>query len=129
MTTPVGLGTDLVEVQRIAESIEKHGERFLARCFTNAERSDATRSGMERANERFAARFAAKEAVLKSLGTGWSQGIGWTDIEITSNEAGAPSVALSGRAAEVANEQGIRSWLCSMTHTATQASATVIALG
>ncbi len=129
MTTPLGLGTDLVEVSRIAESIRRFGDRFLARCFTETERAEAMRSGVERSHERFAARFAAKEAVLKALGTGWSGGIGWTDIEIASDKAGAPSVALSGRAAEIAGERGIRRWLCSMTHTSAHASATVIALG
>ncbi|MEL6795289.1 MAG: holo-ACP synthase [Planctomycetota bacterium] len=129
MTSPVGLGTDLMEVARITESIEKHGDRFLSRCFTDAERADATRSGEGRSFERFAARFAAKEAVLKALGTGWSGGIAWTDVEVSSNDSGAPSVTLSGRAAEIAADLRIRSWLCSMTHTATHASATVIALG
>lgn len=129
MTAPIGLGTDLVEVQRIADSIRKHGERFLSRCFADIERAEAIRSGEERSHERFAARFAAKEAVLKALGTGWAGGIAWTDIRITSNEAGAPSIALSGRAAEVADHRGVRWWLCSMTHTETFASATVIAFG
>lgn len=129
MSSPIGLGTDLIEVSRIAHAIEHHGERFLARCFSAIERSDAQRSGPDRAAERFAARFAAKEAALKALGTGWSRGIAWTDVTVSSDEAGAPGIAVTGRAAEIASERGIRSWLCTMTHTAQLASATVIALG
>ncbi len=129
MTAPIGLGTDLIEVRRIADAIGRHGDRFLERCFTDDERNDAERSGTERANERYAARFAAKEAVLKALGTGWSMGIGWTDISVHSDTSGAPSIRLTGRAAEIAQDRAIRSWLCSMTHTATHASATAIALG
>ncbi|MEL6497839.1 MAG: holo-ACP synthase [Planctomycetota bacterium] len=128
MTVPVGLGTDLVEVARIASSIREHGERFLTRCFTDGERVDAIRSGHGRSVERFAARFAVKEAVMKALGTGWAGGVGWTDIEVSLDGSGAPSIALSGRAAEIAKDIGIRSWLCSMTHTQAHASATVIAL-
>lgn len=129
MASPIGLGTDLIEVQRIADSIERHGEAFLARCFTDREQADARRTGEERAPERFAARFACKEAVLKALGTGWSQGIGWTDVEVVTDEVGAPGIVLTGRAAEIAGQRGITSWLCSLTHTASLASATVIGSG
>ena len=87
----VGHGIDLVEVSRIAELLERHGERFLERCFTAAERgySDAS---VKRREEHLAARFAAKEAVLKALGTGWRDGIAWTDIEVVRRPSGQPLV-------------------------------------
>ena len=129
MTAPIGLGTDLIEVARIAGAIERHGDRFLERCFTEIERAEAERSGPERAGERYAARFAAKEAVLKALGTGWARGVAWTDVRIESDAAGAPGVGLAGRAREIAIDRGIRSWLLSMTHSSQLASATAIALG
>ncbi|MGP1272624.1 MAG: holo-ACP synthase [Phycisphaerales bacterium] len=127
--TPLALGTDLVEVQRIAGLLRRHGERFRARCFTPRERADSERSGDGRAPERYAARFAAKEAVAKALGTGVSGGIAWTDIEVELGEKGEPSIRLHEHAARRAHELGIRAWLCSITHTESLASATAIGLG
>lgn len=129
MTAPIGLGTDLVEVARIAALLAAKADSFKAKCFTKGEQADAERSGPDRAAERYAARFAAKEAVLKALGTGWAEGIGWTDVEVVLDSVGAPTVALHGRAAEVAAERGIERWLCSLSHTASHATATAIAMG
>lgn len=128
MSSVAVLGVDLVEIERIQRSISRHGSRFLDRCFTHAERADAERSGAGRAAERYAARFAAKEAAMKALGTGWSAGIAWREIEITSGPAGAPSLRVMGRAAAVAAECGITSWLCSLSHTHRSAVAAVIGL-
>jgi holo-[acyl-carrier protein] synthase len=123
-----GHGIDLVDVARIAAMIERHGETALARCFTAAERDYCDRQSRRRM-EHYAARFAAKEAVLKALGTGWAKGIGWTDVEVRRDPAGRPTVQLHGRAAAIAAEQGIAAWQLSLSHTATQAIASAIAIG
>ena len=122
----VGHGIDVVEVARVAELVERHGERFLARCFGPAERAYAESRSPRRRAEHLAARFAAKEAALKVLGTGLRGGICWTDIEVVRDGAGCPSLRLSGRAGEVAAERGIASWHLSLTHTATLAYASAI---
>ena len=124
----VGHGIDIVEVERFRGLIERHGERFLGRCFTPEEVAYAGRRP-QRFAEHFAARFAAKEAVLKALGTGWRDGIAWTDIEIRRDPAGAPSVHLSGQAASLAAAAGISRWLISLSHTADLAQASVIGMG
>ena len=123
----VGHGIDLVEVARIAAMIREHGERFLGRCFTPAEQ--AYRGGSRRRAEHLAARFAAKEAVLKALGTGLTGSIAWTDIEVVSASTGAPSIVLHGSAKAAATRAGVKSWIISLTHTDTLAMASVIALG
>jgi holo-[acyl-carrier protein] synthase len=120
-------GIDIVEVSRIAEMVREHGERFLDRCFTPAERA-YSESG-KRSDERLAARFAAKEAVLKALGTGWRSGIAWTDVEVVSLPTGQPEIRLHAKAAEIATELGIGRWLLSMSHTAEYAAASAIGLG
>lgn len=120
-------GIDLVEVARIARMLAEHGESFLDRCFTPAERRYA--QGSARRDEHLAARFAAKEAVLKALGTGWRSGIAWTDVEVVSQASGAPTLALRGHAAQIARERGITAWLVSLSHTEHYAAASVIALG
>jgi len=122
-------GIDLVDVARIKQSITEHGQRFIDRCFTQLEADYAQSAKEPRNYERFAARFAAKEAVLKALGTGWANGIAWTDVEIRRQPSGAPTVYLSGKAAEIAEELGITQLHLSMTHTSTQAMASVIACG
>lgn len=121
-------GIDLVEDRRILEMVESHGTAFLERVFTPAERAYAVPDGRPR-GERLAARFAAKEAVLKALGTGWSGGIAWTDVEVSRDGAGRPGVALHGEAAAVANRLGIVAWHLSLTHAAGLAVASVIACG
>jgi holo-[acyl-carrier protein] synthase len=123
----VGLGIDIVEVARIRQLIERHGSRFLDRCFTLPEQKYASLS-IRRSTEHLAARFAGKEAVLKALGTGLSGGICWTDIEITNAESGAPKLSLSGSASEAAARISASRWLISLSHTEQLAMASVIAL-
>jgi holo-[acyl-carrier protein] synthase len=117
-------GIDIVEVPRIARMLEEHGERFLDRCFTAAERAYCLAG--KRRDEHLAARFAAKEAVLKALGTGWKDGIAWTDVEIVRDQSGAPSVRLHGAAARSAAELGIGAWSVSLSHTGAYAVASAI---
>jgi holo-[acyl-carrier protein] synthase len=121
-------GIDLVEVARIAKMLADHPERFRDRVFTPAEIAYCE-SSRKRAAEHFAARFAAKEAVLKALGTGWRDGIAWTDIEIRRDPAGVPSVHLTGEAAAVGSSLGITRWLISLSHTSTLAQASALGLG
>jgi len=125
-TTIVGHGIDLVENQRIADLIEKHGEHFLTRVFTENERAYANAS-KKRSIEHLAARFAAKEAVLKSIGTGWRSGIAWTDIEISRQPSGRPEVTLANRAKQIANDLKISNWIISLSHTKTHAIASALA--
>lgn len=124
----IGHGVDLVEVSRVAHLLEAHGERFLDRCFTTAEREYSDQSVQRRA-EHYAARFAAKEAILKALGTGWRDGISWTEMEVVRHPSGQPGVRLSGRCAEIAESQGVGDWLLSLSHTAQFAIGSAIALG
>ncbi len=120
----VGLGTDLVDVPRIARSIEQFGDKFTHRIFTLGER--AYSESKANASERFAARFAAKEAAMKALGTGLSAGISWTEIEVTNDPSGKPALHLSGVAGEFAAAMGVKKISISLTHTSQQACATVI---
>lgn len=122
----VGHGVDLVENDRIAAMLEAHGPRFTERCFTVTERAYADQASRLRV-QRYAVRFAAKEAVLKALGTGWTDGIAWTDMEILRLPSGEPRILLSGRAAEIADEKRIRTWLLSMSHTDRYSVASAIA--
>lgn len=122
----VGHGIDIVENARIASMLETHGDRFTERVFTVTERSYADH-GQRRRVERYAVRFAAKEAVLKALGTGWSEGISWTDVEVLRLATGEPRVLLTGRAAEIAAERGIGAWSLSLSHTEQFAVASAIA--
>ena len=123
----LGHGIDLVEIARIGEMVRRHGDHFLDRCFTAAERAYAEASAKRR-DEHLAARFAAKEAVLKALGTGWRQGIAWTDVEVVREPSGQPTVRLSGEAARVADAMGVTQWMLSLSHTDTHAMASAIAL-
>ena len=124
----IGHGIDLVEVPRIARLLDEHGQRFVDRCFTGGERAYAD-SGRRLRIQRYAVRFACKEAVLKALGTGWRDGISWLDIEVTRAPAGQPQLRLSGRCAELADALLIRSWHVTLSHTAAHAVASVIASG
>ena len=124
----IGHGIDLVETARIASMIESHGERFLSRCFTPAEVAYCQGHG-KRATEHLAGRFAVKEAILKVLGTGWSGGISWTDMEILPNAAGAPVLTLTGYSAEVAARLGITRWHVSISHIETHAIGSAIGEG
>ena len=120
----VGTGIDIAEVPRIADSISRFGERFLQRVFTEGERQYCDR----KANriERYAARFAAKEAGMKALGTGWNRGVRWRDIEVRRQPGGRPSLVFSGKAAEFAAGLGATNAALSLTHTASEAIAQVI---
>ena len=126
--TVIGHGIDLADVDRIEEMLDRHGSRFLDRCFTVREQAYCESGGPRRA-ERYAARFAAKEAVLKALGTGLSDGIAWTHIEVVRSDAGSPGIQLREEAAQVAATTGVRSWVLSLTHVRNMAMASAIALG
>ena len=123
----IGHGVDIVDVARIAAMVEEHGERFLERCFTSRERAYA--EARRRAAEHLAGRFAAKEAVLKALGTGWRDGIAWTDVEVEVMPSGQPEVRLHGQAFQMAMSRGIKGWVISISHTETHAMASAIASG
>jgi holo-[acyl-carrier protein] synthase len=120
----VGTGIDIAEVPRIREAIARHGQRFLHRIFTEGEiqycESKANRV------ERYAARFAAKEAGMKAIGTGWNHGVRWRDIEVARKPGGRPTLVLHGKAAEFAARLGAVNIALSLTHTAEQAMAQVI---
>jgi holo-[acyl-carrier protein] synthase len=120
----VGTGIDIAEVPRIRQSIERFGDRFLRRVFTVGEiqycDSKANRA------ERYAARFAAKEAAMKALGTGWNQGVRWCDCEVVRLPGGRPSISFHGKAAEFAARLGVKNATLSLSHTAEQAIAQVI---
>ena len=118
---------DLAEVGRIGASIERYGERFLARVFTPGERAYVERK--RNRYERYAARFAAKEAGMKAIGTGWKNGVTWRDFEVTNLPSGRPTLRLSGRAAEVAEGLGVRAVSLSLSHTESLAIAQVILEG
>jgi len=120
----VGMGTDLVEIGRVARSIDRFGDRFLERIFTPGEVAYC----MKKRNfaESFAARFAAKEAGAKALGTGISHGVSWKEFEVTRAPSGKPSLVLSGRAAELARAMGVSSIALSLTHTSEMALAVVV---
>src|SRR5947209_12729934 len=120
----VGTGIDIAEVHRIAEAMERFGDRFLHRIFTEGER----RYCQSKANrvERFAARFAAKEAGMKALGTGWNHGVRWRDLEVRRQPGGRPTLMFHGKAAAFATELGVQHVALSLTHTAAEAIAQVI---
>jgi holo-[acyl-carrier protein] synthase len=117
------VGVDLVEVERIAELVAGYGERFRCRVFTGAELEACGNRP-----ERLAARYAAKEAVSKALGTGIGR-VRWRDIEVLNGPAGQPELVLSGAAAELAAELGLRLWAVSLSHAGGQAIAFVVATG
>jgi len=120
----VGTGIDIAEVPRIRQSIERFGERFLQRIFTVGE----IRYCDSKANrvERYAARFAAKEAAMKALGTGWNYGVRWRDCEVVRMPSGRPTIAFHGKAAEFAAKLGVKNAALSLSHTEVQAIAQVI---
>ncbi len=123
----VGLGTDIIEILRIGEMIERHGELFLNRVFTEDEITYCQRR--KESCQHFAGRWAAKEAVMKTLGTGFIKGIGWKDIEVTSNKSGKPFIRLSGGTGDYANNLGIEDILITISHCRTYATATAVAVG
>ena len=120
----IGIGTDLIEIARIEQSIARFGDRFLERVFTPAEMLYCRRK--KNAAESFAARFAAKEAGAKALGTGISHGISWLELEVLREPTGKPTLALTGRAAARAQSLGVARISLSLTHSRTTALAIVL---
>jgi holo-[acyl-carrier protein] synthase len=120
----VGTGIDVTEVDRIRNSIEKYGERFLKRIYTPGEIAYVERKANR--PERYAARFAAKEAGMKAIGTGWRKGVTFHDFEVTNLPSGQPTLRLSGAAASIAERMGVRSIHLSLTHTGRDGMAFVI---
>jgi holo-[acyl-carrier protein] synthase len=120
----VGLGVDIAEVPRIQSAIERRGEAFLRRVFTPNEIEYCER--FKNKFERYAGRFAAKEAAMKALGTGWRRGIRWVDLEVMREQSGRPTMALAGEAAKIAGQLGVKHISLSITHTEAQALAQVI---
>ncbi len=119
-------GIDLVDCPRIEQMIKRHGHRFIERVFTAAEQAyaDANKDSVEK----LAGRFAAKEAILKLMGTGWRGKIAWTDIEVVNNAVGQPEVTLDGEVKKIADGLGITHISVSITHTANFAIASAVAL-
>jgi holo-[acyl-carrier protein] synthase len=120
-------GVDMVECSRIAEAVAKHGDHFLRRVFTDEELAYC--DARKRRIEHLAGRFAAKEAVLKVLGTGWTRGINWTDIAVHNEPSGQPHVTLTGRCRQIAADRGLLRVLISISHIGTHAIASAIGLG
>ena len=123
----LGIGTDIVECLRIAQIIERHGELFITRVYSAHEIEYC--SARKAATQHYAARWAAKEAVLKALGTGWRRGIGWRDIEICNQPSGAPKAVLRGGAREVLERSGVKKLHVSLSHCRSHAVAYAIAEG
>ena len=123
----VGTGVDLAEVARIRASVERYGARFVQRVFTAKEIGYVERKANK--YERFAARFAAKEAGMKALGTGWSRGVTWKDFEVANLPSGRPTLVLHGVAAGIATELGVKTVQLSLTHTSELALAWVLLEG
>jgi holo-[acyl-carrier protein] synthase len=123
----IGTGVDLIEIERIANSIERYGERFLRRVYTDHEIAYCNRK--RSSAESFAARFAAKEAAAKALGTGISRGVTWSEFQIERAPGGRPILELRGRAALLATELGVKHISLSLTHTGSLAMATVMMEG
>ncbi len=122
----VAHGIDLVDFPRIEQMVQRHGDRFLNRVFTETEQQYAQQN--KNSIEKLAGRFAAKEAVLKLMGTGWAGKIAWTDIEIINNPQGQPQVTLSGEVKKIAEQLHISHVSISITHTANFAIASAVAL-
>src|SRR3954469_1713329 len=120
----VGIGVDLVEVARIQHSLERFGERFLHRVFTEAEIEYC--KSMPHPARHFAARFAAKEAVSKAFGTGIGKSMGWKDIDVRRKESGEPYVVLEGGAKKLAEERGVSKVSITLSHTEHHAMAMIV---
>jgi len=120
----VGMGIDVAEVGRIREVIEAQRERFLRRVYTADEAAYCEQ--FKNKYERYAGRFAAKEAAMKALGTGWRRGVRWVDFEVVREPGGRPTIRLDGEARKIAEELGVKRIALSITHTEVQALAQVI---
>jgi holo-[acyl-carrier protein] synthase len=123
----VGIGVDIIEVARMREALNRHPERFPDRVFTADERRYCAAGAHP--EERYAVRYAAKEAVMKALGTGWARGVGFRDIEVTRGPDGAPDIRLGGKAAQRAGEMGVERIHLSLSHGREQAVAMVVLSG
>ena len=123
----VGMGVDIAEVSRMREAIDRHGQRLLKRVFTPLEIAYCQRH--KNCHERFAARFAAKEAAMKALGTGWRRGVTWQDFEVFNASSGKPELRLFGKASEICRSLGGKNILLSISHTSDYALAEVIVEG
>jgi holo-[acyl-carrier protein] synthase len=121
-----GIGTDIVECLRIAQMVERHGELFIARVYTQQEIQYC--QSRRQATQHFAGRWAAKEAVLKALGTGWRRGISWRDVEVRNERSGSPVVTLYGGARDYMEQQGISQILISISHCRSHATAYAVAV-
>jgi holo-[acyl-carrier protein] synthase len=120
----LGIGVDFVEISRVDENLQKHGERFEKKMFTETEREYCRR--MPIPAQHYAARFAAKEAFLKALGTGWAKGITWKDAGIENLPSGMPVLAITGRGREIADERGVTRMHVSLSHSRGHAVAVVV---
>ncbi|HEX8202670.1 MAG TPA: holo-ACP synthase [Isosphaeraceae bacterium] len=123
----LGIGTDIIECPRIGKMIEQHGELFLRRVYT--EREIRYCQARKHAIEHFAGRWAAKEAILKAIGTGWTRGISWTDLEVRNAVGGQPQVLVRGAAKDAALLRGIGDIFISISHCRTYATAYALAVG
>ena len=123
----IGIGTDIVECLRIANMIEKHEDVFIQRVYTPGEIEYCGQR--KSATQHYAGRWAAKEAILKAIGTGWAKGIQWTDIEVVNEMGGKPFVRLSGQAKEICDSMGIHEILISISHCRSFATAFATAVG
>ena len=123
----LGTGVDLAEVDRIREAIGRYGERFIKRIFTPNEIAYVERKANK--FERYAGRFAAKEAGMKAIGTGWKRGVRWQDFEVANLASGRPTLKLHGEAAKIAGKLGVKSISLSITHTSQLGMAHVILEG
>lgn len=123
----LGIGIDIVECERIGSMIEKHGDHFLQRVYTPLE--IAYCAPRRAAHQHYAGRWAAKEAVLKALGTGWAHGIQWVEVEVVNQVGGKPIIVLTGMAQKIAEQQGMESMLISISHCKSYATAYATALG
>lgn len=126
MPDVVGIGTDIVECLRIAQMIDRHGELFINRVYTPREIQYC--QSRKQATQHFAGRWAAKEAALKALGTGWIKGISWRDVEVANDDAGRPAIILRGGAKEVAKKLDVGDLLISISHCRSHATAYALAI-
>ncbi|MDA0657723.1 MAG: holo-ACP synthase [Planctomycetota bacterium] len=123
----IGIGTDIIECLRIAQMIERHGDQFINRVYTDYEMEYCR--ARKASTQHYAGRWAAKEAVLKALGTGWIRGITWRDVEVRNHVGGKPTIALAGGARETCEKLGIVDMQISISHCRTHATAFAIAIG
>ena len=127
MINIVGIGTDIIECLRIAQMIERHAEQFISRVYTEHEIQYC--QSRKAATQHFAGRWAAKEAVLKAMGTGWRRGISWRDVEVRNEAGGRPVVVLRGGARDVVEKMGIAQIQISISHCRSHATAFAVAVG